>query len=59
MTTQTTTHDELCPGCDQGDSVYWLGSIPDLDSWACRHCGTEWTIAVDVPRPAVPGGRRD
>jgi hypothetical protein len=50
MTTQTTTtHDELCVGCDQADGVYWVTSTPDSDSWACRHCGAEWTITVGIP----------
>ena len=51
MTTQTTTtHAELCPGCDQVDGIRWVTSTPDTDTWACRHCGTEWTITVSGPR---------
>ena len=51
MTTHTitTTHDDLCPGCDQADGTYWVDSALDTDVWACRHCGTEWTITVHVP----------
>ena len=52
MTTQATTtasYDELCVGCGQVDGVYWVDSTPDADCWACRHCGAEWTITVDVP----------
>jgi len=52
MTTQTTTttHADPCPACDQADGVYWVGSVEDSDTWACRYCGTEWTITVDVPQ---------
>ena len=51
MTTQTTTtHVDPCPACDQADGVYWVGSVEDSDTWACRPCGTEWTITVDVPQ---------
>jgi ribosomal protein L37AE/L43A len=51
MTTHvdTTTHAEPCPGCDQADGTHWVDSTPDTDTWACRHCGTEWTIAVHIP----------
>jgi hypothetical protein len=52
MTTQTattTTYDELCPGCDQADGTYWVDSDPGSDTWACRCCGTEWTITVHIP----------
>lgn len=45
MTTSTTT--ELCPGCEATHWVSWTGSTPTTDSWACRDCGTEWTITVD------------
>lgn len=48
--TTTTTHDDPCPDCDQTDSTYWVSSTPDTDTWACRHCGTEWTITVESPR---------
>ena len=50
QTTTATTYDELCPGCDQADGIYWVASTPDTDDWACRHCATEWTITVSVPR---------
>lgn len=49
MTTQTTTHDERCPGCDQADGARWVTSTPDTDTWACQHCGTEWTTTVYIP----------
>lgn len=50
MTAQAiTTHDEPCPGCAQTDGTYWVTSSPDTDTWACRHCGTEWTITVHTP----------
>lgn len=50
MTTQTiTTYDEPCPGCDQADGACWVGSTPDTDTWACRHCGHEWAITVHIP----------
>lgn len=45
----TTIYDEPCPGCGLGGGVYWLDSAPDTDSWACRHCGHEWIIAVHGP----------
>lgn len=41
-----TTDDQPCPGCDHADGVYWIDSTPDSDTWACRHCATEWTITV-------------
>lgn len=47
--TTTTTHQEPCPACDQPDGTYWVDSTPDTDTWACRHCGTQWTITVRVP----------
>jgi hypothetical protein len=54
MTTQTTTtHTEACPGCNQTDGVGWATSTQDTDTWACRECGTEWTITV-----WTPGGSR-
>jgi len=40
------THAAPCPGCDQINGVYWVTSTPGTDTWACRHCGTEWTITV-------------
>lgn len=50
MTTQTTTtHDEPCPGCDQANDTHWVTSTPDTDTWACRHCDTEWTITLSAP----------
>ena len=50
MTTQTiTTYTDPCPGCDQADATYWVTSTPDTDTWACLHCGTEWTITVCAP----------
>ena len=50
MTTQTsTTHTDPCPGCDYPDGTYWVTSTPETDTWACRHCGTEWTITVCAP----------
>lgn len=54
QTATTTTYDELCPGCDQADGAYWTGSTPDTDEWACRHCGTEWTIIVESARQVPP-----
>jgi hypothetical protein len=49
MSTQTiTTRTDPCPGCDQTDGTYWVDSNPGSDTWACRHCGTEWTITVHV-----------
>ena len=54
MTTQTiTTHADPCPGCDRTDRTYWVASTPDSDTWACRECGTEWTITVHVPGVGV------
>lgn len=47
--TPTTAYDELCPGCDQADGTSWVTSTPATDTWSCRHCGTEWTITVDLP----------
>lgn len=50
MSTQaTTTHADPCPGCDQADGTYWVASTSDTDEWACRHCGTEWTVTVHIP----------
>jgi len=49
MTTQTTTTDEPCPGCDSANGTFWVTSTPDTDAWACQHCTTEWTITVAVP----------
>ncbi len=50
MTTQATTaYADPCPGCDQADGTYWVTSTPDSDTWACRPCGTEWTITVHIP----------
>ena len=50
LRTQTvTTHADPCPSCDQDDRVYWVDSTLGSDTWACRHCGTEWTIPVHVP----------
>jgi len=43
------TYDEPCPGCDQADGVSWVDSTPDTDTWACQHCGAEWTITVCAP----------
>jgi hypothetical protein len=59
MTTTSTTT-ERCPGCDQSWGIYWTGSTPTTDSWACRDCRTEWTITIDpigtqVPRLAARG----
>lgn len=48
-TATTTTRTDPCPSCDQTDCTYWVDSTPDTDTWACRHCGTEWTITVHVP----------
>ncbi|HEX5145344.1 MAG TPA: hypothetical protein VFW21_15880 [Mycobacterium sp.] len=51
MTIQATTtiDNDPCPSCDQTAGVRWVTSTPDTDTWACRHCGTEWTIPVHVP----------
>ena len=52
MTTQTTTattHADPCPSCDQTNGVHWTASTPDTDTWACRHCGTDWTVTVSAP----------
>lgn len=49
MSTHTiTTHADPCPGCDQADRIYWVTGTPVTDIWAWRHCGTEWTITVQV-----------
>ncbi|MGH7746136.1 MAG: hypothetical protein ACREQ5_15400, partial [Candidatus Dormibacteria bacterium] len=48
-TTATTAYDEPCPGCGQVDGTSWVTSTPVTDAWACRHCGTEWTITVHTP----------
>lgn len=48
-TTTTVTHTDPCPGCDEGGGIRWVDSTPDTDTWACRQCGAEWTITVDVP----------
>ena len=45
----TITRTDPCPGCDQAEGVYWVTSTPDSDTWACRPCGTEWTITVYTP----------
>jgi len=52
MTTPATTsvYDESCSSCDQAEGPYWVDSTPDTDTWACRHCATEWTITVTVAR---------
>lgn len=51
MTTQATaTYDEPCPGCDQTDSVRWVTSTPETDTWVCRRCDTDWTITVELSR---------
>lgn len=47
-TRATTTNDEPCAGCDQADGVCWVTSTADTDTWACRHCGIQWTITVQV-----------
>jgi hypothetical protein len=49
MTTSTTT--EVCPGCDQAWCIYWTGSTPTTDSWACRDGGAQWTITVEPAQP--------
>ena len=50
MTTQATTaYTDPCLGCDQTDGTYWVTSTPETDTWACRHCGAEWAITVDIP----------
>lgn len=50
MTSQAiTTHTDPCPDCDQANRIYWVTSTPGTDTWACRRCGTEWTITVHVP----------
>jgi hypothetical protein len=48
----TTTPAELCPGCYQTDGARWVTSTPDTDVWSCQHCGTEWTITVELPQVA-------
>lgn len=51
MTTQaTTTRTDPCPGCDEADEIRWVASTPETDEWSCRGCGTEWTIAVELPQ---------
>jgi hypothetical protein len=47
MTASTSPATELCAGCGLAWCIYWTGSAPTTDSWACRDCGTEWTITVD------------
>lgn len=49
MTQSSTIHTDPCPGCNQADGTYWLTSTPESELWACRHCGTEWTITVHLP----------
>jgi ribosomal protein L37AE/L43A len=46
MSASTEPTNEVCLGCDQVDGVRWVTSTPETDVWACRHCGTEWTITV-------------
>ncbi|MGH3922651.1 MAG: hypothetical protein ACRDTT_07270 [Pseudonocardiaceae bacterium] len=48
-TVAITTHDELCPCCDQAGGTYWVTTTPDTDTWACRHCGEDWTSTVHLP----------
>ncbi len=48
--TEPTTDQQISPGCDQADGVRWVISTPGTDEWACRHCGTEWTVTVAVPQ---------
>jgi hypothetical protein len=54
MTAITGPTTELCPGCDPAGCIYWTSSTPTTDSWACRDCGTEWTITVDPVGARVP-----
>jgi transposase-like protein len=54
MTTTTrtpasTTNPDPCPRCDRSSSIRWVSSTPGADTWACRDCGTEWTITVEQP----------
>jgi hypothetical protein len=38
-----------CPCCGRAEGARWVASTPDTATGSCRHCGTEWTITVDIP----------
>ncbi len=47
-----TLEDQPCPGCGQWFGVHWIDSAPTTDTWSCKWCRHEWTIAVEVLVPS-------